>query len=85
MDFLRSALWDPSSQFIAYTGTMGKNPEVFRVVEVSSGAERDLPLPDGIRLARVTDWSRDGTLIGIIANQSRWEYWVVQGLQDGVR
>jgi hypothetical protein len=84
MDFLRSALWDPSSQFIAYTGSMGKKPDVFRVVEVSSGAVRDLPLPD-VRLARVTDWSRDGTLIGIIANQSRWEYWTLQGLQDGVR
>lgn len=83
VDFLSSFVWHPSGRFIAYTGTMGKKPEVFRIVEVASGVERNLPLPEGVRNARVTDWSRDGKLIGLVANQSSWEYWSLQALQQG--
>jgi hypothetical protein len=38
VNVLSSAAWDPTGRFVAYTGSMGKKPDVFRVVEVSSGA-----------------------------------------------
>ncbi|MDP2885357.1 MAG: tetratricopeptide repeat protein [Ignavibacteria bacterium] len=80
-----SAVWDPSSRFIAYSGKVNGRV-VLRVVEVATGIEHDVPLPaqdaDGVQ---VGDWSPDGRFIGFRADEARWEYWTLQGLQEGVR
>jgi Tol biopolymer transport system component len=91
--FIQSAIWDPTGRFIAYTA----KPEtadgytVLRVIEVAGGAETNIPLPGHIgrragtqAFVRAVDWSRDGTLLGLIAGQdySPWEYWAVQGLEE---
>ncbi|MDP3775058.1 MAG: hypothetical protein Q8Q85_12410, partial [Gemmatimonadales bacterium] len=80
-----SAVWDPSARFIAYTGS-DRGRAVLRVVDVATGVEHDVALPNpGADLVRVTDWSPDGTHIGIVSGEARWEYWVVQGLLEDAR
>jgi Tol biopolymer transport system component len=76
-------VWDPSSRLVAYTGVSGNKKEVLRVVDLETGAERNIPLPAGASNFRVTSWSRDGKHIGLVANQSRWEYLAVTGIQRG--
>ncbi len=81
-----SAMWDPSGRFIAYTTPAdGTEGSVLRVVDVATGAERGVAQPIPNDRARITDWSRDGRFIGVIASKAWWEYWVVQGLMEGAR
>ena len=89
--FADKRYWDPQGRLIAHTGkvdTSSGAPSVLRVVQVATGLERKIPLPPSVaRDARVTDWSSNGKLLGIVAGAMRGptEYWVVQGLQEGVR
>ena len=79
-------MWDPSGRFIAYTTPAdGTEGSVLRVVDVATGAERGVAQPIPNDRARITDWSRDGRFIGVIASKAWWEYWVVQGLMEGAR
>ncbi|MDP2885360.1 MAG: tetratricopeptide repeat protein [Ignavibacteria bacterium] len=85
-----NAMWDPTGRFIAYTVRTDTRPGsawVLRVVEVATGVERgSVPIshPNWAYL-RLTHWSPDGKYIGFFGDQPWWEYWMVQGLQDGVR
>ena len=95
--FIQSAVWDPTGRFVAYCGRPeipGGAEHFIRVVEVATGAETDIPLPEEFARSlswdwlRVTNWSSDGRLLGIAAGspyESPWEFWVVQGLQEGER
>lgn len=88
-----STVWDPSGRFIAYIAmeSTADNPAAgLRVVDVENGTNQRIPLPSafpGDVGIGISDWSRDGSLLGIIAGtQSRSnEYWVVQGLEAGGR
>ncbi len=88
-----SAVWDPTGRFIAYTGTVDSATTVLRVVEVATGAQHDLPLPNtGVRPAtdpggayRAVTWSPDGKFVGIVMGQARYEFWALKGLQEGER
>jgi hypothetical protein len=82
---ITSGVADPSGRFVAYTGEVNSTTHVLRIVEVAAGVTRNVELPAHASDVRVTDWSRDGKFVGFIARQSRWEYWVVQGLLDGGR
>jgi WD40 repeat protein len=83
---IRSAVWDPSSKFIAYTAAVDNENTVMRIVEVATGVQQDVPLPGGTSPdAIVTDWSQDGQLIGIVVPRVRFEYLVLEGLLDAVR
>jgi len=84
---ITSGVSDPSGRFIAYTAYVDSTTYSLRVVEVETGVTRDIDIdlsPNSSEL-RVTDWSRDGKFIGFVARQSRWEYWVVQGLLEAAR
>ena len=79
-----SAMWDPSGKLIAYTArTTDRTGSVLRVVDVITGAEHELPVPNAGHRLMVADWSRDGRYIGYIRFEVWWEYWVVEGLLDG--
>lgn len=88
---IHSMVWDPSGRFIAYMGSenAGDNSvSALRVIEVETGANRRIPLPSAFPGdAAVSDWSRDGSLLGIVVStQSRSnEYWLVQGLVEAGR
>jgi len=82
---INTAVWDPRGERVAYVATGGARKYVLRVVELATGAQHDLPLPDGFDDVVVRDWSRDGKFIGVIGNRARWEYWVVERLLDGAR
>ncbi len=85
MESIWSAVWDPSGRFVAYSGrTSGK--VAIRVVEVATGIEHDIPLPvQDPEQVQVRDWSPDGKFIGVIVGEARWEYWVLQGIQEKAR
>jgi Tol biopolymer transport system component len=95
--FIQSAIWDPTGRFIAYTAKPDRTDgsTVARVVDAATGAETEIPLPGHLgrnsgmyRFVRAVDWSRDGTRLGIIAGADLdppWEFWVVQGLEEGTR
>jgi TolB protein len=78
-----SATWDPRGRLIAYTGRMNDTTSsVLRVVDVSTGADHELPVPNDGHPLQVVDWSRDGRFIGYLRLEAWWEYWAVQGLAD---
>ena len=92
---IRSAVWDPTGQFIAYTGKVdsGKTAgTVLRVVEVATGNERNVPLKGYFMNDIIlTQWSPDGRYLGMSVGphwgDTAWleehpEFWVVQGLQE---
>lgn len=82
--FMQSYRWDPTGRFVAYTANTDLTTTVLRIVDVASGAARVVPLPNGGKQsAAVADWSRDGRLLGIVAQESTWEYWVIRGLEGG--
>ena len=89
--WIRSMVWDPSGRFVAYMASDSAadgSAAALHVVEVETGADRRIPLPSVFPVdVDVSDWSRDGSLLGIVARtQSRSnEYWVVQGLVEGGR
>jgi hypothetical protein len=84
-----SAGWGPSGRFIAYTGTVDSATTVLRVVEVATGVQHNISLPE--RRAKpvrdsgggvlLMEWSPDGKFIGIVVSETLWEFWAVQGLQ----
>ncbi|MCJ7569712.1 MAG: hypothetical protein MUO58_19570 [Anaerolineales bacterium] len=86
---IRSMVWDPSGRFVAYMASDSAadgSAAALHVVEVETGADRRIPLLSVFPVeVEVSDWSRDGNLLGIVAKtQSRSnEYWVVQGLVEG--
>ena len=85
MGLIWFAVWDPTGRFIAYSGTVSGKVAI-RVVEVSTGVEHDIPLPvKNPRWVGVMDWSPDGKFIGVIVGAARWEYWVLQGVQEAGR
>jgi Tol biopolymer transport system component len=85
MGLIWHAMWDPTGRFIAYSGTVSGKVAI-RVVEVATGIEHDIPLPvKDPEEVRVRDWSPDGKYIGVTADEARWEYWVLQGVQENVR
>jgi len=93
--FIQSAIWDPAARFIAFTAKpdIADGATVLRVVDVATGEQMDVTLPDHISQARgtsayvrLTNWSSDGSLLGRVAGKdfdSAWEYWVVEGLVEG--
>ena len=86
---ISNAVWDPSGRFIAYIAQpdSGAQARVIRIVEVATGVQRgNVPLAE-LRgeYSMLCDWSGDGRSIGFWTSNPWWEYWVVQGLQDGVR
>jgi Tol biopolymer transport system component len=94
--FIQSAIWDPTGRFIAYTAKPDRadGSTVARVIEVATGVETEIPLPEHVArtrgmfaFVRAVDWSSDGTRLGMIAGadlERPWGYWVVQGLlEDG--
>jgi Tol biopolymer transport system component len=85
VDLIWSAVWAPTGRFIAYTGSSGGRA-VARIVDVASGAERDVTLPNP-RAEQViaSDWSRDGRLVGLVTSESRYGFWVLQRLLDHPR
>lgn len=86
---INSAVWDPSGRFIAYIAKpdSGAGRQVIRIVEVATGVQRgNIALAElGGGGCMVADWSGDGRSIGFFMSNPWWEYWVVQGLQEGVR
>jgi len=84
-------VWDPSGRFVAFRAAEGAADSpaaALRVVDVETGADRQIPLPPAFPGDfSVSDWSRDGSLLGIIAGtRSRsHEYWVVEGLVERER
>lgn len=54
-------------------------------LEAATGVERDSLVLSKIGSCGVTDWSPDGRFIEIVGTRGWWEYWVVQGLQEGQR
>jgi Tol biopolymer transport system component len=82
-----SAAWDPSGRHIAYTaeGVGVDNATVVRVVEVATGRINEIPVEKTNDRIAITDWSRDGRRIGLVRFKNWWEYWAVQGLQEGGR
>ncbi len=92
--FIQSAIWDPTARFIAYTAKadMTDGNTVLRVLEVATGVEQEIALPDHVRrtpgmsaYVRLTNWSSDGGLLGMVVGKdfdSAWEYWVVRGLEE---
>ena len=82
---ITSGVADPSGRFVAYTGWVNSTTHVLRIVEVATGVTRNVELPARSSDVTVTDWSRDGKFVGFVARQSRWEYWVVQGLLESGR
>ena len=89
---INSAVWDPGGRFIAYIAKpdSGTQANVIRIVEVATGVQRgNVPLAELPELhsgyCRLADWSGDGRSIGFWTSRPWWEYWVVQGLQDGVQ
>jgi Tol biopolymer transport system component len=83
---IRSAIWDPRGRLIAYTVSTTDGPtNALRVVDVSTGEDHELPVPNDNHLLIVTDWSRDGHFIGYMRLETWWEYWAVQGLLSGER
>ena len=46
LTFVRSAVWDPTGRFVAYTGPpdTGASPMVLRIVELVTGAACEVPL-----------------------------------------
>ncbi len=86
---ISSAVWDPSGRFIAYIAQPDSETgaHVIRIVEVATGVQRgNIPLAE-LRgeYSMLCDWSGDGRSIGFWTSKPWWEYWVVQGLQEGVR
>ena len=79
---INSGVPDPRGRFIAYTAMVDTATAALRIVDVASGVAHDVALPTGLSELRVTDWSQDGRFIGYVARQSRWEYWLVDGLLD---
>ncbi|MGD2123395.1 MAG: hypothetical protein PVJ76_16705, partial [Gemmatimonadota bacterium] len=81
-----SATWDPGGRLIAYTVRMPDGTgSVLRVVEVSTGEDHEVSVPNDDHLLMVTDWSRDGRFIGYVRLETWWEYWAVQGLVNDER
>ncbi len=86
-----SMVWNPGGRFVAFMAwesTADSSAAALRIVEVETGLDRRIPLPSAFPGdVKVSDWSRDGSLLGIVASiQSRSnEYWVVQGLVEGGR
>jgi hypothetical protein len=85
-----NATWDPGGRFIAYTArasTEGSARTALHVVDTQTGADQEIPLPELFASSMyVTDWSRDGRLLGLVTtDEEQWEYWVVEGLQEGGR
>jgi hypothetical protein len=53
------------------------------VVDVTTGEDHEVPVPNDNHPLLVMDWSQDGRFIGYIRLESWWEYWAVQGLVSG--
>jgi len=78
---IRSATWDPRGRLIAYAARMtDTTSNVLRVVDVNTGADHELPVPNEDHSLVVVDWSRDGRYIGYMRLEFWWEYWAVNGL-----
>ena len=73
--FLHSAVWDPTGRFIAYDDSKS-----LFVVDVKTGEEQQISLPQDIGEVTVTQWSPDGKQIGLGGWKSRYELWAVQNL-----
>jgi len=83
---IRSGTWDPGGRLIAYTVRMPDGTSsALRVVDVSTGADHEVPVPNDDHTLLVVDWSRDGRIIGYLRLETWWEYWAVQGLLNGER
>jgi Tol biopolymer transport system component len=95
---IRSAVWDPSGRFIAYTGkpdTGKAAATVLRVADIATGTERDVPLKNFAQNDLIlTQWSPDGRYLGLSVGphwgNTAWleehpEFWVVQGLKEEVK
>jgi Tol biopolymer transport system component len=81
---IRGATWDPRGRLIAYTTRMpDRTGNALRVVNVSTGEDHELPVPNEDHSLVVVDWSRDGRYIGYMRLEFWWEYWAVNGLLNG--
>jgi Tol biopolymer transport system component len=83
-----SMVWDPSGRFVAYTAmeSAADSAPVLHVVDAATGADRRMPLPPAFpRNVTVSDWTRDGSLLGLVARTRARsnEWWVAQGLEEG--
>jgi Tol biopolymer transport system component len=62
---IRSGAWDPAGRLIAYTSRMAdRTGYELRVVDVRTGEDHELPVPNDDNPLLVADWSRDGRFIG---------------------
>ncbi len=80
---IRSAMWDPSGRFVAYTARTDTTDTVLRVVDVATASEHDIPVPSTRNSYYLQDWSLDGRFIGFLRVDYWWEYWAVRGLLEG--
>jgi Tol biopolymer transport system component len=98
LTYVKAFVLDPSGRFVAYSGKADSGraaASVLRVVDVATGAERDVPLEKYRQNDLVvSDWSSNGRYLAISlgphVGDDAWleehpEFWVVQGLQEKVR
>jgi Tol biopolymer transport system component len=85
-----SMVWDASGRFVAYTAmeSTADSAPTLHVVDAATGADRRIALPTTFpRNVTVSDWTRDGSLLGLVARMRARsnEWWVAQGLEEGGR
>jgi len=80
--WIPSATWHPSGTHIAFN-TWEENemgPGRLFVVNLETGEQQEVTLPEGIAGMMVQQWSPDGKSIGVTAQSGTFEYWVVENV-----
>jgi Tol biopolymer transport system component len=79
------ATWNPDGTHIVFNtwaGQDGKGPVGLFVVDVRTGEQHEIDLPEGLRATRITQWSPDGRWIGVIRGSGSYELWVAENVLD---
>jgi len=72
---LQSAVWSPSGRHVAY-----EDSQSLFVVNVETGAQRELSLPPELGWLAVQQWAPDGKSIAIGTQRARHELWSIRNL-----